>query len=233
MASVKKINRRSFISKIKTGIIITIGLPGIFATLSDSEQNLLAASYRTDGKPRLPPGQVAVNRLQDMGGIPSKTNKDNWKLYIYGEVERPITISYKELMNLPQVDIICDVHCVTGWSLLDSKWKGVRLSTILGLAKPTNNAKFIIFEAAGGYTTNVPISDVQNEKNILAHTFFGKELPQNYGGPVRGLIPDRYFYKSAKWLEAIKLSSVDEPGYWEQRGYSNSADPWKEDRYSK
>jgi len=89
----------------------------------------------------------------------------------------------------------------------------------------------VIFEAAGGYTSNVPIGEAQKEKAILAHSFFGQKLPKEYGAPVRAVIPDRYFYKSAKWLEAVKVASDDEPGFWERRGYSNSADPWKEERY--
>lgn len=219
-------------SKLKTGMLISIGLPGVFATLSKSQQIQYSKTIRPDGRPRLPPGQVAVKKLRDMGGIPGKANTENWRLKIYGEVKKSIYITYGELLKLPQVDIVCDVHCVTGWSLLDSKWRGVTLSNILELAQPKDSARFIIFEAAGGYTTNIPIDDAENKNNILAHTFFDNNLPHNHGGPVRGLIPDRYFYKSAKWIEAVKLTYEDEPGYWERRGYSNTADPWKEDRYS-
>jgi DMSO/TMAO reductase YedYZ molybdopterin-dependent catalytic subunit len=99
------------------------------------------------------------------------------------------------------------------------------------LAKVRKEAKFVIFEAAAGYTSNIPLDEARKENVIIAHSFFGKELPKAHGGPVRGLVPDRYFYKSAKWLEGIKFSMRDEPGYWESQGYSNSADPWKEERY--
>jgi DMSO/TMAO reductase YedYZ molybdopterin-dependent catalytic subunit len=166
-----------------------------------------------------------------MGGTPGATTAANWRLSINGEVERPIVLSFQELLNLDQVQITCDIHCVTGWTLLDSRWSGVRLSTIMDMVKPRKNGKFLIFKAAAGYTSNVPISEIKNENVILAHSFFGDKLPVEHGAPVRALVPDRYFYKSAKWLEAIKISFRDEPGYWETQGYSNSADPWKEERY--
>ena len=156
---------------------------------------------------------------------------DNFTLHIKGEVEKPLVLSYKELLALEQVQLTCDVHCVTGWTLLDSRWTGVRLSTLMRLAKPRKEANFVIFEAAAGYTANIPITEARKDNVILAHSFFGRKLPKEHGGPVRALVPDRYFYKSAKWLEGIKFSANDEPGYWERNGYSNSADPWKEERY--
>ena len=225
-----KISRRTFLAAAG-GTIVSIGLPGTFLKLSDAKQHALAASARPDGRPRLPPGQHAVEKILDMGGTPGTATVANWSLHIYGEVEKPIVLSYGELLNLDQVHIVCDVHCVTGWTLLDSSWTGVRLRTIMDLVKPSKNGSFIIFEAAEGYTSNVPISDAQKENVLLAHSFFGEKLQRAHGAPVRVVIPDRYFFKSAKWLEAVKVTSQDEPGYWESRGYSNSADPWKEQRY--
>ena len=97
--------------------------------------------------------------------------------------------------------------------------------------KPLRSGEFVIFEAAGDYTSNVPISETRKKNVILAHSFCGERLPKEHGAPVRVVIPDRYFYKSAKWLEAVRVAPRDEPGFWERRGYSNSADPWKEERY--
>ena len=182
--------------------------------------------------PASPPGQHAVEKILDMGGTPGTATEADWALRIHGEVEKPTVLSYKELLDLDQVQIVCDVHCVTGWTLLESRWTGVRLGTIMDRVKPFKSAGFIIFEAAEGYASNVPISDAQRENVLLAHSFFGEKLQQAHGAPVRVLIPDRYFYKSAKWLETIKVSSRDQPGYWESKGYSNSADPWKEERHS-
>ncbi|MBN1904371.1 MAG: molybdopterin-dependent oxidoreductase [Deltaproteobacteria bacterium] len=212
-----KISRRTFLAAAG-GTIISIGLPGTFIRLAEAEQRVLAASIRPDGKPRLPPGQAAIEKIQDMGGTPGTATVANWRLSIDGEVERPIVLSFQELLNLEQVQITCDIHCVTGWTLLDSKWSGVRLSTIMDIVKPRKNGKFIIFKAAAGYTSNIPISEINKDNVILAHSFFGDKLPKENGAPVRALVPDRYFYKSAKWLEAIKISSRDEPGYWERQG---------------
>ena len=99
------------------------------------------------------------------------------------------------------------------------------------LVRAKKSARFVIFESHAGYTSNIPISEAAKENVILAYQFFGEKLPKTHGAPVRALVPDRYFYKSAKWLEGIRFSKVDEPGYWERGGYSNSADPWKEERF--
>ncbi len=225
-----RFSRRTFLAAAG-GTIVNIGLPGTFIKLSEAKQHALAASTRPDGRPRLPPGQHAVEKILDMGGMPGTATVANWNLRIYGEVEKPTVLSYEELLNLDQVHIVCDVHCVTGWTLLDSSWAGVRLGTIMDIVKPSKRGNFIIIEAVEGYTSNVPISDAQKENVILAHSFFGEKLQRAHGAPVRVVIPDRYFYKSTKWLESIKVTYRDEPGYWESRGYSNSADPWKEERY--
>lgn len=224
-----KISRRTFLAAAG-GTIVNIGLPGTFIKSSEAKQRALAASIRPDGRPRLPPGQHTVEQILDMGGIAGNATMEDWKLRIYGEVEKAIVLSYEELLKLDQVHIICDVHCVTGWTLLDSSWTGVRLGSIMDRVKPTRNGRYISFKAAENYSSNVPVSDAQKDNVILAHSFSGERLPRAHGAPVRVLVPDRYFYKSAKWLEAIKVSSRDEPGYWESRGYSNSADPWKEER---
>ena len=223
------ISRRTFLAAAG-GTMVSIGLPGTFSKFFDFEQQALAAQIRPDGKPRIPPGQEAIKKILDMGGSPGTATADNFTLHIKGELGKPLVLSYKELLALEQVQLTCDVHCVTGWTLLDSRWSGVRLSTIMHLAKLRKEANFVIFEAAAGYTTNIPITEARKENVILAHSFFGQKLPKEHGGPVRALVPDRYFYKSAKWLEGIKFTAKDEPGYWESNGYSNSADPWKEER---
>lgn len=174
---------------------------------------------------------LAVERIRDMGGAPGTATIANWTLRVHGEVEKPIVLSYQDLLNLDQVQITCDIHCVTGWTLLDSRWSGVRLTTIMDRVRPHRSAGFVIFEAAGDYTSNIPMSEARKGDVILAHSFFGEKLQQAHGAPVRALVPDCYFYKSAKWMEAVKITSRDEPGFWERQGYSNSADPWKEERY--
>jgi DMSO/TMAO reductase YedYZ molybdopterin-dependent catalytic subunit len=229
MAGSKKLSRRAFLAKAG-GSLVSISLPGVFVKLVARENVALAAQIRPDGRPRIPPSQQPVKRLYDMGGIQSTATPQDWQLRIHGEVEKPTTLTFQQLIELKQVELTCDVHCVTGWTLLDSEWSGVRLSTIMDLVKPKKNARFVIFEAAANYTSNIPIIEARKDNVILAHSFFGKSLPRPHGAPVRALVPDRYFYKSAKWLAGIKFTAQDEPGYWERLGYSNSADPWKEER---
>ena len=230
MAGSKKLSRRAFLAKAG-GSVVSISLPGVFVKLVARDNVALAAEIRPDGRPRIPPSQQPAKRLYDMGGVQGIAAPQNWQLRIHGEVEKPTTLTFQQLNELKQVELTCDVHCVTGWTLLDSEWSGVRLSTIMDLVKPKKNAHFVIFEAAAGYTSNIPILEARKDNVILAHSFFGKSIPRSHGAPVRALVPDRYFYKSAKWLEGIKFTAQDEPGYWERGGYSNSADPWKEERF--
>ncbi len=230
MENYKKITRRDFMAAAG-GTLVSIGLPGVFAKLMDSENRALAAELRSDGRPRIPPGQHAVKALPNMGGTRGTRTDSGWRLEIGGEVENPRTLKFAELMDLRQIDLTCDVHCVTGWSLLDSRWRGIPMTTVMDLVRVKDSARFVVFEAAGDYSSNIPLSEARKDSVILAHGYSGGDLPRVHGAPLRGLVPDRYFYKSVKWLKAIRFVSVDEPGYYESSGYSNSADPWKEERY--
>ena len=133
---------------------------------------------------------------------------------------------------MPQVEQVCDVHCVTGWTMLDAKWKGVRIKEIADKAKVKSSARHIVFEAAHGYTSNVRIADGLAEHSMVTWEHQDAPLRRPHGAPVRALVPDLYFWKSSKWLTGIKFVRRDEPGYWETRGYNNHADPWKEERYA-
>ena len=226
----KKLTRREFMSAAG-GTIVSIGMPGVFVKLMDSANRAVAAQLRPDGRPRIPPGQHAVKALPNMGGRQQDENVPEWRLTITGEVEKPMTLVISDLMELEQLDLICDVHCVTGWSLLDSRWRGISLKTIMNLVKVKETAGFVILEDPGGYTSSIPRAEALKDNVILAHGFYDRKLPQAHGAPLRALIPDRYFYKSVKWLKGIKFSAVDEPGYYESAGYSNRADPWKEERF--
>jgi DMSO/TMAO reductase YedYZ molybdopterin-dependent catalytic subunit len=230
MKITQKMTRREFIASAG-GTVVSIGLPGVFVKLMDSDNRAVAAQLRPDGRPRIPPGQHAVKALPNMGTQQEKIDLSEWHLKITGEVEKPMTLNISDLTALEQIDLTCDVHCVTGWTLLDSRWRGILMKTILDLVKVKNTAGFIIFEASGDYTSSIPLADSLKDNVILAHGFYGQKLPQAHGAPLRALVPDRYFYKSVKWLKGIKLSDVDEPGYYESAGFSNSADPWKEERF--
>ncbi|NHI94893.1 MAG: sulfite oxidase-like oxidoreductase [Candidatus Lokiarchaeota archaeon] len=188
-------------------------------------------------KERLPPGQKKVDRFPVLqaADIPRHLTKNNWSLEIYGEVDAPKTFNYEEFINLPRTKINTDIHCVTTWSLFDTEWEGVLFTDIFKIVKPTDKAKFVVFECedlGGRFTTSLPIEVLTDENSMLAFKYAGKELENKHGGPVRGLVPKKYFYKSAKWVRKLKFIEKDELGYWERGGYSNTADPWKEERYS-
>jgi DMSO/TMAO reductase YedYZ molybdopterin-dependent catalytic subunit len=225
-----KITRRKFMAAAG-GTIVSIGLPGVFVKAMDMENRALAAQLRADGRSRIPPGQHAVKALPDMGGVKGPGNIPDWRLAIEGDVQNSVSLSFQDLMQFRQVDLTCDVHCVTGWTLLDSRWRGIHLQTIMDHVKVKKTAGFIVFEAPGDYSSSIPLSAVRKENVLLAHRFSDQNLPLKYGAPLRGLVPDRYFYKSVKWLERIRFVVEDEPGYYESGGYSNSADPWKEERF--
>ena len=230
MKIAKKITRRKFMASAG-GTIVSIGLPGVFVKLMDSDNRAVAAQLRPDGRPRIPPGQHAVKALPNMGGEQGDVKVSEWQLQIIGDVEKPMTLNIPDLVALKQIDLTCDVHCVTGWTLLDSRWRGISMKTIINLVKAKETAGFVILKAAGVYTSSIPLAEALKDNVMLAHGFNDRKLPQAHGAPLRALIPDRYFYKSVKWLEEIKFSAVDEPGYYESGGYSNSADPWKEERF--
>jgi DMSO/TMAO reductase YedYZ molybdopterin-dependent catalytic subunit len=184
-----------------------------------------------DGRPRLPPGQYVREDLKDMGGEAGADDFRSYRLRVYGEVEQPLELTYAELLKLRQTDQTCDVHCVTRWSMLDSQWRGVLLSDLAERVKVKSSARYVIFEAAHGYTSNVPLDEALRPNVLVAHHFGGDPLASEHGGPVRALVPELYFWKSAKWLTAVRFSAHDEPGFWENRGYHNHGDPWHEERY--
>jgi DMSO/TMAO reductase YedYZ molybdopterin-dependent catalytic subunit len=232
MQKVPRFSRRAFLTAA-AGTAVAIGLPGLFATVSEARQRSLAGELRRDGRPRLPPGQRAIEELENMGGEPGSPDPGDFRLRVHGEVENPYELGFQELMAFEQTDIVCDVHCVTGWTLLDSVWRGVLLAALLDRARPLPEAGFLVIQAAHGYTTSIPLAEARKENVFLGHALSGAPLPGPNGGPVRAVVPDLYFYKSAKWVEGLKVTSRDELGFWETRGYSNSADPWREERYSR
>jgi DMSO/TMAO reductase YedYZ molybdopterin-dependent catalytic subunit len=150
---------------------------------------------------------------------------------VHGEVEAPIVLSYAELQALPQTDVTLDIHCVTRWSRFDVLFRGVRWRELASLARPTSAARFAVAHAEHGYTTNVPLAALEDPRALLAWEADGEPLTPEHGWPLRLIVPDRYFWKSAKWLRAIELTAVDRPGFWERYGYHNEADPFREQRY--
>jgi DMSO/TMAO reductase YedYZ molybdopterin-dependent catalytic subunit len=222
-------SRRTFVRTAAAGAVVAV-LGGLYV-FSDELTRKAAAQTRSDGKPRLPPGQRVIERLKPMGGVPGNPDPSQLTFEVSGEVNKPVKLSFKELLALPIVELTVDVHCVTGWSLLDAKFKGVRLSEVAKLAGVKDSARHAIFEAAAGYTANVLRSEALASNVLLAFEHNGQPLGRAHGAPLRAIVPDLYFWKSAKWVQGVKFTARDEPGYWEQRGYHNHADPWREERY--
>ncbi len=202
-------------------------------TVDSSEvQEILDSTSDLGPKPKLPPGQTAFDVIPVLGSNSSPRTQDTWTFYVKGEVDQELSFTWQQFQDLKQTDQICDIHCVTSWSVLDVSFGGVRVKDLLALAGLKTTGKFVIFDCEQGYTTNIPVAEALKDNVLIATRLFGEPLPQKYGGPARGLVPDLYYYKSGKWVMGIRVLDHDEPGYWEVRGYSNSADPWKEERFS-
>ena len=181
---------------------------------------------------RLPPGQ----RLTDgwpvlhYGAIP-EIELAGWELRVFGLVEEERQLNWDEFMALPQVQLRSDIHCVTSWSKFDNDWEGVRFRDVMALVAVRPEAKHVMFHCYGGYTTNVPLGELLGDDILLAHTHNGRPLSPEHGGPLRGMIPQLYFWKSAKWVRGIEFIAEDRPGFWEIYGYHMHGDPWTEERY--
>jgi DMSO/TMAO reductase YedYZ molybdopterin-dependent catalytic subunit len=182
---------------------------------------------------RLPPGQHLAKGwpVLDLGIKPAVTTAA-FELEIDGLVEKPARLSWNDLLALPQTETVSDFHCVTTWSTFDNAWKGVRFRDALAVARPLSGARFVLFSSSDGYTTNLPLEACVDDDVLLVHSWMGKPLPPEHGGPVRMIVPKRYGWKSAKWLRKITCLAEDQKGFWEVRGYSNTAFPWEEDRFS-
>jgi DMSO/TMAO reductase YedYZ molybdopterin-dependent catalytic subunit len=225
------IARRRFIQQAASGAMLVAFGAGLFV-LADDLTREAKAQTRSDGRPRLPPGQRVIRALKPMGGIEGDPSPGNYRLRVHGEVEHPFTLTFAELNALPQVELAVDVHCVTGWTVLGAKFGGVRVRDLAARAGVKSGAHYVIFEGAEGYTSNVAVREALAPNVLVAHRLEGRPLPRAHGAPVRAVIPDFYFWKSAKWLSGIRFVKRDEPGYWETRGYNNHGDPWREERYS-
>jgi len=182
---------------------------------------------------RIPPNQVVTEKFPvlHVGPMP-KFDPKTWNFEVRGLVTNPLRLTYEEFLKLPRTMIVSDFHCVTGWSRLNNKWEGVKFKTIYDLAKPLSNAKYCTVVAEGDYTTSLPIEELLDEDVLLAYRVEGLELKAEHGGPLRLVVPKKYAYKSAKWVRKLVFTEKQELGYWELRGYSNTADPWKEERYT-
>lgn len=200
------------------------------------ERPRIVSSDTQRGTPesRTPPGQSRTSKwpVLHYGNVPKvDPHHPNWRLRIFGLVENEYELTYQEIRDLPSVDVVCDMHCVTHWTKLDNVFTGVPIKAILDHAKPKPNARFVMCHGENGFTTNLPLAEFAGDDCILAYQWDGKEITPDHGWPLRGLVPKLYLWKSAKWIRGIELRATDAPGFWEQNGYHMHGDPWSEQRF--
>ena len=215
--------------------------------MSDSTTNKEKWAARNHGKV-LHPGAVAENQVVrekvppgqhiprgwprlDLGFVPT-VDETSWTLSVKGLVDKPTTFNWAEFQKLPQSKQVADMHCVTTWSVLDSEFKGVKFTDLAAIVGVKPEAKFVYFSSFDGYSTNLDLECCMDDDVMIMHSWNGKPLSPEHGGPVRMLVPKRYLWKSAKWVKDIIFMENDRLGYWELRGYHNRADPWLEERFS-
>jgi DMSO/TMAO reductase YedYZ molybdopterin-dependent catalytic subunit len=186
-------------------------------------------SVPADGAGRVPPGQYLTEDFPVLSAGPTPhTRPEEWTFSIRrgGVTERSWT--WAEIRAMPSEDVTVDIHCVTRWSKLDTRWRGVSLDTLL----PKEAEEYVMAFCDGGYTTNLPLADITGGRAWLAFDYGGEPLASEHGGPARLLVPHLYFWKSAKWVRGLDLLDEDEPGFWETYGYHMYGDPWREQRYA-
>ena len=180
---------------------------------------------------RVPPGQFLSNKFPVLTyGSTPKVDLATWTIRVFGLVEHEVELTWEQFKALQWTTVTADFHCVTQWSSLDNTWEGATLSSLVSLAGVQPQARFVMAHCFGGYTTNLPL-DLALDEGLLAHKQNGQDLGEGHGWPLRLIMPSRYGWKSAKWVNAIEFMAEDAPGFWEQRGYNNNADPWKEERF--
>jgi len=194
---------------------------------------------------RMPPGQSYTQRFPVLhyGPVPH-FDPEKWDFKVWGDVETPMTLTWEQFHALPRTRLMMDVHCVTRWSKFDTLWEGVSVRTLveLGMVKPLPSAKYVLQHAEYGYTANLPLEIVLAENFLLATHYDGVPLSPDHGHPLRGVvgaIPDKpevktpYLWKGAKWLRGLEFLPEDKLGFWEEAGYHNEADIWKEQRFAR
>jgi DMSO/TMAO reductase YedYZ molybdopterin-dependent catalytic subunit len=184
---------------------------------------------------RLPPGQAETRKwpVLHFGDVP-RIDLATWSFRISGLVKQERALGWEEFRKLPWIDVQCDIHCVTRWSRLNNVFSGPSTKTVLELAGggAKFEAKFVLVHGTQGFTTNLPLDAFLGDDCLFALEHDGKPLEADHGWPVRLVVPQLYFWKSAKWVQGIELLAEDTPGFWEQNGYHMQGNPWKEERRS-
>jgi DMSO/TMAO reductase YedYZ molybdopterin-dependent catalytic subunit len=187
----------------------------------------------SDRAGRIPPGQYLTDGFPVLSAGPTpQIPLDQWEFAIDGLVREPVRWSWEQFLALPARDWTVDISCVTKWTKLDTRWHGVSVDDLLASVELDPRAQFVTAHSFGGYTTNLPLTDVVNNQAFVAYRYDGAPLEPAHGGPARLVVPHLYFWKSAKWVRGLRLIEEDVPGFWESLGYHNRGDPWREERYS-
>jgi DMSO/TMAO reductase YedYZ molybdopterin-dependent catalytic subunit len=189
--------------------------------------------YSPEIEARIPPGQTLTEKwpILTYGRVP-RFNPQTWDFRIFGLVEEERRWTYDEFMALPRTKVTADIHCVTTWSLLGSEWEGGHVRDLLGQVRIKPEAKFVMQHCDGGYTTNLPLEVFLDDDVLLCYRRDGEDITPDHGWPLRLVVPKRYFWKSAKWVRSLEFMDRDRLGFWENLGYNNDADPWKEERFA-
>ncbi|MBI5433745.1 MAG: molybdopterin-dependent oxidoreductase [Planctomycetes bacterium] len=185
----------------------------------------------TQPRERLPTGQRQVARLPVVFiGGPPRVDTAAWSLRVHGAVEAPFEVGWSAFQWLPMETVIADFHAATGWSVLDVAWRGVRVGELIARAEPAPRARFARFSDGELYDTTLTLEDALRPDVLLAHLCCDAPIARDHGGPVRLVVPQKYGWKSVKWLAEIELVADDRPGFWERRGRPTAADPWRGER---
>ena len=185
-----------------------------------------------DGE-RLPPGQRKTSKFPVLskGGTPD-WDPETWEFTVSGAVEEELSFSWEQFRELPSETQRQDFHCVTGWSKFDCEFTGVTFPALAEMAGVEDEAVHVMFSALDDYTTNLPLDECMREEVLFTYELDGQPLPSEHGGPLRVVTPHKYAYKGAKWVDGVEFLTEPKQGYWEKRGYSQTANPWEEERYS-
>jgi len=202
-------------------------------TKADRIRKMKVPSVGTSMSDRVPPGQVVTDRFPILheGEVPAY-DMTEWTLRVFGEVEEERVVTYEQLLAMPQTQVLCDIHCVTRWSKLDTAWEGILFRDFLRLLEIKPQGKFVMLHADNDYETNVPLEDLMGDHVLLALKYDGKPLTPKHGWPLRLIVPHLYFWKSPKWIRGVEIMKDDREGFWEQNGFHNVADPFLEQRFS-
>ena len=200
-------------------------------SIIDRAQRIFGGATAVD-KDRVPPGQTVTQKFPVLsyGQIP-QIDLATWTFEVIGLVDNPIRFTWEQFLARANDAVTADFHCVTGWSRLDNRWEGLFVRDLFDEARIRPTAAHVMVHCYGGYTTNLPLAALLNPDVLIAYRHDGIPLESEHGGPARLIVPDRYAYKSAKWIKALELMPENKRGFWELHGYNSNADPWRSERY--